>query len=67
MKLHKSLTTARVMKAAKSNMFGTTNIGFCVYCGAEVDGVEPDAERYECDSCERRGVYGAEQILLYLA
>jgi hypothetical protein len=26
--------------------------------------VEPDAERYECDECERHAVYGLEQALL---
>lgn len=39
-------------------------IGFCLNCGAEVDGVEPDAEKYQCEDCNRRTVYGAEQILL---
>lgn len=37
--------------------------GFCVACGEEAYGVEPDAERYECESCGKRAVYGAEQLL----
>ncbi len=38
-------------------------IGFCVGCGQEAYGVEPDAERYRCESCGQRLVYGAEQLL----
>jgi hypothetical protein len=25
------------------------NLGFCVACGEETDGVEPDARRYTCE------------------
>jgi len=35
----------------------------CVECGAEHYGVEPDARGYECEECEQRGVYGAEELL----
>lgn len=43
------------------------NIGFCVACGAEADGVEPDARAYECDICGAHKVYGAEHLLLSIA
>jgi predicted RNA-binding Zn-ribbon protein involved in translation (DUF1610 family) len=39
-------------------------IGFCLSCGAETDGVEPDAREYECDECGVESVYGAEEILI---
>ncbi|SEA87551.1 hypothetical protein [Rubrimonas cliftonensis] len=39
-------------------------VGFCLDCGAENHGVEPDAERYPCESCGALKVYGAEQIAL---
>jgi predicted RNA-binding Zn-ribbon protein involved in translation (DUF1610 family) len=39
-------------------------IGFCLACGDEAYGVEPDARRYECESCGERKVYGAQEILL---
>ena len=39
-------------------------IGFCVACGAEHSGVEPDAKKYLCDECGKRAVYGAEELLL---
>jgi hypothetical protein len=38
--------------------------GFCIACGAMADGVEPDARRYECDSCGKPKVYGAEELLM---
>lgn len=39
-------------------------VGFCIACGAEAHGVEPDARRYECESCGQRKVYGAEELLM---
>jgi hypothetical protein len=38
--------------------------GACIYCGAEASGVEPDARKYECESCGRNGVYGFEEMIL---
>lgn len=38
--------------------------GFCINCGEEKHGVEPDAENYHCDCCNENQVYGAEQILI---
>jgi hypothetical protein len=40
--------------------------GFCLACRAEVQGVEPDARRDECDECGALKVYGAEAWLLRL-
>jgi hypothetical protein len=39
-------------------------IGFCLACGEEQPGVEPDAREYECDVCGQRQVYGAEEVML---
>ena len=38
--------------------------GFCIACGAEAYGVEPDARKYVCECCGKRAVYGAEELLL---
>ena len=38
--------------------------GFCIECGTEVSGVEPDARKYHCPECHQLSVYGAETILL---
>ena len=41
-----------------------TGDGFCVGCGAEATGIEPDACACECESCGENRVYGAEEFAL---
>lgn len=38
--------------------------GFCLACGAEAYGVEPDARKYTCDDCRAPKVYGMEELAL---
>lgn len=38
--------------------------GFCINCGEEAHGVEPDASKYRCEHCGQNMVYGAEQMVL---
>ena len=38
--------------------------GFCIECGDQAEGVEPDARRYRCESCGANAVYGAEELLI---
>jgi len=45
-------------------MMTLDNPGFCIACGVDADGVEPDAEEYECESCGAMAVFGAEEIVL---
>lgn len=40
------------------------NPGGCIYCGAYTDGVEPDAHDEFCHGCGKRGVCGAQELLL---
>jgi len=37
---------------------------FCIRCGDTDQTIEPDVERGECECCEQRGLYGAEQLLI---
>lgn len=53
------ITIDQILEAAETD----DNIGFCVKCGAEVYGVESDAEKYECPECGERKVYGIEFLL----
>jgi len=53
----------QVMQAVESG----DSIGFCVACGAETDGVEPDARNYKCDECGANKVFGAEELLIRMA
>jgi hypothetical protein len=39
------------------------NPGWCTACGAECEGVEPDARDYPCESCGSFRVYGCEEFL----
>lgn len=48
-------------------MFGTSNDGFCVNCGHQQDGCEPDARHYECEECGEKAVFGAAELLIYVA
>ena len=40
------------------------NAGFCLACGDDCDGVEPDARKYMCESCGAHKVYGAEELMI---
>jgi len=40
------------------------DVGFCLACGAEQEGCEPDARKYICDTCGMPKVYGAEELLM---
>jgi hypothetical protein len=40
------------------------NPGFCIACGEDAEGVEPDAREYECECCGADAVYGAQEIAL---
>lgn len=59
----KILTIDDVLQALEDDAY----LGFCLECGAQHDGVGPDARRYECSECGMHRVYGAEEILLMMA
>jgi Zn finger protein HypA/HybF involved in hydrogenase expression len=40
------------------------NSGYCIACGYFQSGVEPDAERYECEDCGKFTVYGTDNLIL---
>ena len=67
MKMHPSITPARVANAVEREMTCLDNPGFCLKCGNEQEGCEPDARKYECEACGAKAVYGAEEVaLMYL-
>ena len=55
-----SITLEQIMEACAADDCR----GFCVACGEEAYGVEPDARNYECESCGERQVFGAEELLI---
>jgi hypothetical protein len=40
--------------------------GICLACGEDAQGVEPDARKYECESCGAEKVYGCQELLLMI-
>ncbi len=40
------------------------DVGFCIVCGTEHTGIEPDARNYVCEECGEAEVFGAEEILM---
>ncbi len=62
MKLPKGLTLEYIVEVASEDR----NAGFCMRCGEQADGVEPDARGYVCDYCCSPSVYGAEELLIQL-
>ena len=43
---------------------GDGSQGLCIACGEEASGVEPDARKYECESCNALKVYGLEELVM---
>lgn len=66
MKLHPNITVETLMEAVARAQTTLDSPGFCVACGAEAEGVEPDARKYSCEACGEKAVYGAEELLIRL-
>lgn len=54
------------MNAVERQQLDLDNPGFCVACGNEQEGCEPDARKYECEACGENKVYGAEELMWQL-
>ena len=54
------VTLTQILSAIESGDY----MGFCIACGAEQEGVEPDARKYTCEACGEPKVYGAEELLI---
>lgn len=52
------------MTEAEFHCMNENSEGLCVACGEIASGVEPDAERYECEGCGDPFVWGVEQLLI---
>ena len=66
MKMHHSITVERVMDAARRQMISLDDPGFCLACGHEQGGCEPDMRKGKCESCGEDEVYGADDLLMHM-
>lgn len=58
------ITRNRVVDAVMRSTATLYNPGFCVACGYEQDGCEPDMRKGKCEECGALKVYGAEELLI---
>jgi hypothetical protein len=63
-KVHDSITLKRIEEAVDRYNNSLDNPGFCLECGLEQDGCEPDARDYECEHCGAMKVMGAMEIFM---
>jgi len=54
------ITIDRIIEAVQAD----DHLGFCLACGEDAYGVEPDARGYTCEECDEPKVYGAEEVML---
>lgn len=63
----KQVSSDTVCEAVERRNNSLDNPGFCLACGLEANDCEPDARNYECDGCGEKQVFGAEELLMYIA
>jgi hypothetical protein len=63
---HPDLTDDVIMDAVERQLLSLDDPGFCIMCGNEQGGCEPDARRIKCESCGAKHVYGAEELAMHL-
>ena len=64
---HKSLTDDAIIEAAERRHTSLDDPGFCLICGCEAYGVEPDARNFVCESCGADTVFGIEELIIAIA
>jgi hypothetical protein len=64
MRMHPNITKKVILDAVERRMTTLDNPGFCVACGLEHDGCEPDMRNGTCEGCGEKKVYGADELLL---
>lgn len=59
-----NMTLDDLIEQAERSLFDLDDVGYCMSCGTEVFGIEPDARRYECEVCGQKAVFGLQEIVL---
>lgn len=66
-RVNPKVTEEAILNAVERGMESLDDPGFCILCGCEACGVEPDGRKIKCESCGANCVYGAEELLLRIA
>ena len=66
MKMHAAITEEVILDAVERGYFTLDNPGFCIKCGLEAYGCEPDMRKGECESCGKDAVWGAEELMIHI-
>lgn len=64
---HPDLTDDVIMEACERRLSSLDNPGFCLACGFEQDGCEPDACGYACEACGELQVFGCEELMMEIS
>lgn len=65
-KWHPTITEDVVSAAVQRHQTSLDNPGFCLVCGLEQEGCEPDAQGITCESCGAEMVAGAAELLIIM-
>ncbi len=60
----RKVSVAMVFKACERRRTTLDDPGFCIACGNEQSGCEPDARGYQCEACGTFAVYGCEELAI---
>lgn len=63
---HPNITDEVIVDATARQMRDLEDPGFCVMCGNEQGGCEPDARRITCEACGARQVFGAQELFMHI-
>jgi hypothetical protein len=66
LKWHPSISWDRVAAACMRQLRSLDDPGFCLSCGNEAQGCEPDTRNRLCEMCGERHVFGAAELVLIL-
>lgn len=61
------VTEDMIIDACERRLSSLDNPGFCLACGFEQDGCEPDAREYVCEACGETEVFGCEELMMEIA
>ncbi len=60
---NKKITDEAILASVEQRSTSLDDPGFCLACGCENYGVEPDVRNLKCESCGQDQVFGDEELL----